>query len=273
MDIVVNDELKAYIDPMTPEEYEALERSILAEGCRDALVLWGNVLVDGHHRYSVCRKHNVPFQTMQHPQFQTIEDVHLWMIDQHLGRRSVSAFQRGVLALRKREILAARRGRMRKDSDAPPAPVPEADGEGSQIAVADHGGGPVVSAIEPAQSREALAREARLSHGQIGLIEKIQKQATEEVVAAVKSGTLSINAAAAVASLPAEEQRAAAVAGEQELKQAAKRVREARRKPREQVAGAQAATETSELHELRQRVIELTAENEALRRELAALKG
>ena len=50
MDIVVNEELKAYIDPLTPDEHAALERSILAEGCRDALVLWGNVLVDGHNR-------------------------------------------------------------------------------------------------------------------------------------------------------------------------------------------------------------------------------
>ena len=40
-----------------------------------------------------------------------MEDVHLWMIDQHLGRRSVSDFQRGVLALRKREIVEARRQR------------------------------------------------------------------------------------------------------------------------------------------------------------------
>ena len=40
-----------------------------------------------------------------------MEDVHLWMIDQHLGRRSVSDFQRGVLALRKREIVAERRAR------------------------------------------------------------------------------------------------------------------------------------------------------------------
>ena len=46
--IVVLPELKAYIDPLTPDEHDALERSILAEGCRDALVLWGDVLVDGH---------------------------------------------------------------------------------------------------------------------------------------------------------------------------------------------------------------------------------
>ena len=270
VDIVVNEELKAYIDPMTSEEYEALERSILAEGCRDALVLWGNVLVDGHHRYSVCQKHGLPFQTVQHAHFRSMDDVHLWMIDQHLGRRSVSAFQRGVLALRKRDILA-QRARAKKAAAAAPAPAPTeaADDE----AVAHHG--PAADApSEPAGSREAMAREARLSHSQIGLIEKIHKQATEEVVAAVKSGTLSINAAAAVASLPAQEQRAAAEAGEQELKQAAKRVRESRRRPREETAAiAPAAAEESELHQLRQRVIELTAENEALRRELAALKG
>ncbi len=271
MDIVVNEELKAYIDPMTPDEYDALERSILAEGCRDALVLWGNILVDGHHRYSVCRKHGLPFQTMQHAQFQSMDDVHLWMIDQHLGRRSVSAFQRGVLALRKREILADRRARARKADDAPPTQA--ASNDANEAAGPDARGAADTPPVEPVISREAMAREARLSHSQVGLIEKIQKQATEEVVAAVKSGSLSINAAAAVASLPAEEQRAAAVAGEHELKQAAKRVREARRKPRDETAAPKTAAGDGELHELRQRVIELTAENEALRRELAELKG
>ena len=72
MNIVVNEELKAYIDPLTPEEYEALERSILAEGCRDALVLWGDVLVDGHNRYGICQKHGLPFQTVQNTRFKTI---------------------------------------------------------------------------------------------------------------------------------------------------------------------------------------------------------
>jgi hypothetical protein len=266
VDIVVNEELKAYIDPMTPEEYEALERSILAEGCRDALVLWGEMLVDGHHRYSVCRKHDLPFKTMQNTQFQSMDDVHLWMIDQHLGRRSVSPFQRGVLALRKRAILAERRSRAR-DVDQPMETQVTAE-------VTENTETPTAAPrAEPVISREALAREARLSNSQVGMIEKIQKQAAPEVVEAVKSGMLSINAAAAVATLPAEEQRAAAVAGGDELKQAAKRVREARRKPRDETRVAQDAADESELLELRRRVIELTAENEALRRELAELRG
>ena len=105
MHIVVNAELKAYIDPLTPDEYESLERSLLTEGCLDALVLWGDTLVDGHNRYGICRKHDIPFQTVQNERFRSIDDVHLWMIEQHLGRRSVSDFQRGVLALREYTVV------------------------------------------------------------------------------------------------------------------------------------------------------------------------
>lgn len=268
MDIVVNEELKAYIDPLTPDEHEALERSLLAEGCRDSLVLWGNVLVDGHNRYGICKKHGLPFNTVQNTRFQSMEDVHLWMIEQHLGRRSVSDFQRGVLALRKREIMAERRSRAQQVAEDT---TPEAAVEASSDAPAP------VPAEAPAKAaplprRQELAREARLSNNQVVLIEKIQKQAAPEVVAAVKSGVLSINAAAAVASLPEEEQRAAAVAGEDELRQAAKRARDARRKPKKEPE----AGNEDDLPTLRRRVAELSAEvaelkadNQALREQLA----
>jgi hypothetical protein len=264
MDIVVNEELQAYIDPLTAEEYEALERSILAEGCRDALVLWGDVLVDGHNRYGICRKHGLPFQTVQNTRFQSLEDVYLWMIDQHLGRRSISEFQRGVLALRKREIVAARRAQAAAPSPALADPAAQAhDASTDRVAP------------EPLDTREALAKAARLRSSQVVMIEKIQKQAAPEVVAAVKAGTISINAAAAVASLPAEEQVAAAAAGKDELKQAAKRVRESRRKPRSESAASprqEAADSEDTVESLRQRVATLTAENAALRQQVAALQ-
>lgn len=267
MDIVVNEELKAYIDPLTPEEYEALERSLLAEGCRDALVLWGDVLVDGHNRYGICRKHGLPFQTVQNARFRSLEDVHLWMIDQHLGRRSISDFQRGVLALRKKETVAERRAR----AAASPAPAPDMPASAVPAEAVDSAAPPA-----PLDSREAVAKAARLSSSQVVMIEKIRKQAAPELVAAVKSGTISINAAAAVATLPAEEQVAAVVAGKDELKQAAKRVRESKRKPRDDSADAPqegAQPGDDELQALRRRVAELTAENESLRRQLAALQA
>lgn len=285
MDIVVNEELKAYIDPLTPEEYAALERSLLAEGCRDALVLWGELLIDGHNRYEICRQHGLPFQTVQSRLFKDIEDVHLWMIDQHLGRRSVSDFQRGVLALRQREIVAARRARF-LEATAQARPDDAGAATASPSAAADLPWEGESSYPEPAplKSREELARAARLSSSQVAMIEKIQQQAQPELVAALKSGEISISAAAAVATLPPEEQKAAAVAGKDELKQAAKRVREAQRKPRAKAVaqdgeGAQsaasdpsaAADQVAELQALHKRVAELTAENEALRKQVANL--
>ncbi|KQU80856.1 MULTISPECIES: hypothetical protein [unclassified Rhizobacter] len=261
MDLVVNEELKAYIDPLTPDEHDALERSILAEGCRDALVLWGDMLVDGHNRYGICRKHGLPFQTVQSTRFQSLEDVHLWMIDQHLGRRSLSDYQRGVLALRKREIVAGQRARRLAEPAETASPAPAAN----------------AAALD---TREALAKAARISSNQVVLIEKIRKQAAPELVEAIKAGTISINAAAAVASLPAEEQVAAAAAGKDELKQAAKRARDSRRRapaddaatttaPPPEPAASEGATDT--LEALQQRVAVLTAENAALKLKIADL--
>lgn len=245
MNITVNEELLAYIDPLTPDEHDALERSLLAEGCRDALVLWGDVLVDGHNRYGICSKHGIPFNTVQNSRFESIDDVHLWMIDQHLGRRSVSDFQRGVLALRKKDIQASRQQQ--------PQPLSEPPVAGAK-------------APEPLITRDAIAKAARISSNTISQIEKIQKSATPELVAAVKSGTISINAAATVASLPVEEQVAAVAGGKKELQQAARQVREAK-------AGARFEPESPEgvIARLKQTITALSAENAELRAQLAAL--
>ncbi len=189
MTIRIDEELRAYIDPLTPDEYAALEQSLLAEGCRDALVLWGDLLVDGHNRHAICSKHGIAFNTVQNTRLQSMDDVRLWMIDNHLGRRSVSDFQRGVLALRKKEILESRR--QAGEGDAAPA----------------GGDGPAPL------TRQTLARQARLSSATLGQIEKIRQQAAPELVRAVQSGEISINAAAAVATLPAPQQAAAAAGG------------------------------------------------------------
>src|SRR5690606_32142943 len=144
-----------------------------------ALVLWGDVLVDGHNRYGICQKHGLPFNTVQNTRFKSMEDVHLWMIEQHLGRRSVSDFQRGVLALRKREILAERKRIEQEQLQR------ESDGTADDAVEAQDS-----PPWEPAPklSRAELAREAKLSSNQIGMIERIRAQAAPEVVEAVRSG-------------------------------------------------------------------------------------
>ena len=41
----------------------SLEANLLADGCRDPLVVWeeGGLLLDGHNRYAMCQEHALPF--------------------------------------------------------------------------------------------------------------------------------------------------------------------------------------------------------------------
>jgi hypothetical protein len=254
--ITINEELRSFIDPLTHNEYAALERSLLAEGCRDALVLWGEVLIDGHNRYSICKQHNIAFRTVQNTNFKSIDDVMLWVIDNHLARRSVSDFQRGVLALRKKEIVSARMAQKAAEASAE-APAEEA---------------PKVPESPPWNTREDVAKAARVSSNTISQIERIQKAATPQLVEAVRAGTISINAAANVASLPESVQIAAVAGGRKELQQAARQVREQKqsaRPPKEPAADAETQLR-AQVAALREQVDTLTAENAALKAQLAA---
>jgi hypothetical protein len=262
MAITINEDLRAYIDPLTADEHAALERSLLSEGCRDALVLWGDLLVDGHNRYGICQKHGIPFNTVQNQTFKSMDDVYLWMIDNHLGRRSVSDFQRGVLALRKKEILSARLAQAQEQAQAlPPSTEPAKADPALQVAA------------EPPLTREVIARTARLSSATLGQIEKIQKTAAPELVNAVKTGVISINAAAAVASLPEEKQIAAVAGGKKELRQVARQVREARLPPKPEPVPppSDATPDQLEIHRLTLLVAELTEERDQLKRKVQHL--
>ncbi|MCU6498453.1 hypothetical protein LPN04_11665 [Rugamonas sp. A1-17] len=267
MQIKINDVLRGYIEPLTEAEYAALERSILVEGCRDALVLWEDVLVDGHNRYQICQQHGIPFKVTENTSFRNLDDVKLWMIDNNLGRRSISDFQRGVLALRKKEIVAARVAELAAQAAAEDAAIAPPEGEAPKAK----------PAAMPLTSREDIARAARLSSATISQIEKIQKTATPELVEAVRSGTISINAAATVASLPEADQVAAVAGGKKELQKAAKEVRELRaasrpaKEPKEG-GGGDYGRPLTEVEELRAENASLKEKNAALRAEITALQ-
>jgi hypothetical protein len=252
--IIINEVLQSYIDPLTASEYAVLERSLQAEGCRDALVLWRGVLIDGHHRHAICLKHAIPFATLENTSFESIDDVKLWMIDNHLARRSVSDFQRGELALRKKDIVAAKFAQRQQL-----AAQPESE---SEPELQPTGG-----------TRDEVAKLARLSSNTISQIERIQKAATPELVAAVRSGTISINAAATVASLPEAQQLAAVAGGKKQMQQAAREVREQKAALK---ALPEAALEVLEVLEAVDAVDALEAvdatEVEQLRAEIATLQ-
>jgi len=61
----LNNEFKAFMPGLAEVEYKLLEDSIIKDGCRDAVVVWNGCVVDGHNRYEICQKHNIPFRTTE----------------------------------------------------------------------------------------------------------------------------------------------------------------------------------------------------------------
>src|SRR5690606_40306141 len=55
----IDPEFRSLIPPLTDDEYAQLEKNIVAEGCRDPLIVWNGVVVDGHNRYDICVRHGI----------------------------------------------------------------------------------------------------------------------------------------------------------------------------------------------------------------------
>lgn len=104
--LTIDKEFRDLIPPLSDEELSALEISLKAEGCRDALIVWNNTLIDGHNRHTICTANKIPFETTD-KEFIDRDDAKLWIIDNQLGRRNLTPFVRTELHLKKKAILAA----------------------------------------------------------------------------------------------------------------------------------------------------------------------
>lgn len=89
-------EFERFVPPLTQEEFELLEQSIVTEGCRDAICIWNGVIIDGHNRYAICKKHDIPFQTKEMV-LETRDDAIAWICTNQMGRRNITEETRRYL--------------------------------------------------------------------------------------------------------------------------------------------------------------------------------
>lgn len=91
-DIVIDSQFRELLRPLTEDEYAALEESIRAEGCRDALVVWpcdeGRVLLDGHNRKEICDRLGINYGVVE-LQLNSRKEAEDWIIRNLLGRRNL----------------------------------------------------------------------------------------------------------------------------------------------------------------------------------------
>ena len=94
----VDPEFHRLCPPLSDEELRQLEANLLADGCRDPLVVWeeGGLLLDGHNRYAMCQEHALPFPVTRHSLPDRDAAIH-WIIANQLGRRNLTPEQKSYL--------------------------------------------------------------------------------------------------------------------------------------------------------------------------------
>lgn len=217
LELHIDSELKAWIDPLSAEEYALLEASILRDGCRDPLVVWNGWLLDGHNRYEICRKHGIEFQTFEKAGLKTKEDVKIWMIENQMGRRNATDFTRVALALKLKPLIEAK---------AKANHLANAGNKASEAARPNSD-----APLEKIRTDAEVAKLAGVGKDAVRKVEKIIEKAAPEVIQKARTGEISINAAAAVAKLPLERQEEVAAAGPAEIKKVASELRKQANQP------------------------------------------
>jgi hypothetical protein len=93
--MLINKEFEKLVSPLSTIEYLQLEQNIIAEGCRDALVVWKeeNTLLDGHNRYVICQNNAIEFDIIE-ISLPDRSAAMLWILSNQLGRRNLTDEQR-----------------------------------------------------------------------------------------------------------------------------------------------------------------------------------
>lgn len=194
-DPVIDPEFAEYIIPLSADEKSILAAKLNAEGMREPILTWRNLIIDGHHRHEICLAESLPFECRE-MKFGSRDDVKEWMIYNQLGRRNLTPAARASLALKLEPMIAAKASKREKDGN----PVPMS-----------------------AQGRtvEIIAKKADVGKGTIQNMRKAEASPVKELARMAIVGSVTPNAAAKVASKPESKQRAAVESGPEAVKKLA----------------------------------------------------
>lgn len=124
-ELIIDPEFRDVIPQLSSEEYNTLEDSIKKEGCRESIITWNGIIIDGHNRYNICKKNNIPYNTMESKiKLETREDVIDWMYSNQLGRRNLTDENRTYIIGKQYEV----RKKKKEDNLKQNSPIPQNEG-------------------------------------------------------------------------------------------------------------------------------------------------
>ena len=194
----IDPEFQGKIPPLTFEELNQLEANILRDGrIINPIIVWQGLIVDGHNRYTIAKKHpEIPF-TVHEKEFASRYDAIIWICKNQLGRRNLTPEQKKYLIGKQYEAEKCANGGDRKSAAA------KSVGQNGQL-------------IDKQFSRQRIAKENGVNDSFVKRAEQFSKgvDAAEEAVPGTRqkvlSGEVKPTAAeiASVARAPPEERPA-----------------------------------------------------------------
>ncbi|MBP2656597.1 MAG: hypothetical protein H6Q73_4166 [Firmicutes bacterium] len=88
---------------MSTTELQQLEQHLIRDGCREPLCVWNNTILDGHNRYEICTRLQIPF-SIQRIQFTSCEEATAWICANQLGRHNITDETRKYLIGKRYEM-------------------------------------------------------------------------------------------------------------------------------------------------------------------------
>jgi len=175
-------ELEKLIPPLQEKEYKQLENNILEQGYRDdePILLWNNIIIDGHHRKKICDKHNIkpPTKDMT-DKFTSKQEVKVWMINNQKGRRNLTDGWKWELALVKKDLLMEKGREIKKE-------IGKKTGRGKELSDSD-------KTFDKHNSQKIMAEELGWSTGKVAKADKVWKEADEKTKEKIKDDEKSID--------------------------------------------------------------------------------
>lgn len=176
--LTIDPEFRDLIPPLAEDEHRMLEDSIVANGCESPLFVWNEIIVDGHNRYEICQKHSIPFVVVE-KDFADRDAALMWIITTQLGRRNLTTYQKGELALKFEPLMKARA--RKRQSTSTGGAVPQLTQNSAEA--------------EKGEARDQIGKLVGVSHDTIKKVKKLADTADDETKQKLRRGDVSINKA------------------------------------------------------------------------------
>jgi ParB-like chromosome segregation protein Spo0J len=170
----INEKFASACPRLNKEEIENLEKLILKDKIvHNPILIWNDMIIDGHHRYAIAKKHNILFTTKKMV-FDSENDAVIWIKENAIGQRNLPDFAKYELMKDVEEILRGE-GRL-KQAHGKTAPGKALEEE----------------IKEKHDTRKKISEKTGISERQIAKAKVIEKKADEETKEKLRTGKTTI---------------------------------------------------------------------------------